>query len=300
MLSVENLYKTYAWSKSRALDNISLKVDQAEFVALLGPNWAWKSSFINTLVWNISKDSWSISIDGINLDTNELETKNILWVVPQEINHDSFFNINEVLNNQSWYFGIKNNQEYIDYLLEELSLSDKKYSNTRRLSGGMKRRLLIAKALVHKPRLLILDEPTAWVDIELRLSLYRFLKKLHNQWITIILTTHYLEEAEALCDRIVIINDWKIIADQAKHELLKRLWWNARISFMFDDNVNKEDIQILSRFNPIVENNSLIFNIQTNKLDELFHMFCEKDIKYQSVKIDEERLEDVFLKLVNK
>jgi ABC-2 type transport system ATP-binding protein len=221
MLKIENVSKIYKNGKEPALENISFSVGQGEFVALLGQNGAGKSSLINILAGNVKKDTGKVLIGGYNIDTDELKTKKIIGIVPQEISFDFIFSVNEVLRNQSGYFGIKNNAEYIDELLKDLSLTDKKYAQSRSLSGGMKRRLLIAKALVHKPGLLILDEPTAGVDIELRHSLYAYLKRLHSEGITIILTTHYLEEAEKLCDRVIVVHQGKMLVDESKNVLLR-------------------------------------------------------------------------------
>ena len=300
MLKVKNISKTYKAPHTNALKGITLNIKKGEFVALLWPNWAWKSTFINTLIWNTIKDSGDVIIWWIDLDTSELETKKIVWVVPQEINYDSFFTVNELLINQSWYFWVSDNQHYIDYLLEKLSLIDKKHTNTRQLSGWMKRRLLIAKALVHKPKFFILDEPTAWVDVELRQSLYSFLRQLHKDWLTILLTTHYLEEAETLCDRIVIINDWEILLDWWKLDIKKKLGSSTTVSFSFSKNINISRFSFLSGFDTKFENWILLVKTKKDKLDELFGLLSENKVKYSSVSIQEENLEDIFLKVINK
>lgn len=308
MLQIKNLTKTYKSADKKALDNISFSLKKGEFVALLGPNGAGKSTLINVLGSNVIKDSGSISIGGFDIESHELDTKLIIGIVPQEISIDPFFTINEVLLNQSGYFGIANNQQYIDEILEKLGLTEKQHARTRTLSGGMKRRLLIAKALVHKPQLLILDEPTAGVDLELRQQLYRFLRELHKKGLTIILTTHYLEEVEALCDRIILINHGKIIVDEAKNTLMKKLGNYSTLEFTLSSEISEPEISGLSdfkdRFKNIfeihIENNILTVKTDKNTIGKVFEALAFHKISYQSFLMQEENLEDVFLKLTKK
>ena len=300
MLKISQLSKNYQKEKKEALKKVSFEVKKGEFLALLGPNGAGKSTLINIVSGNTHKSSGEVIVGKHNLDTEELETKKILGVVPQEITFDSFFTVNEVLNLQSGYFGIANNQKYINELLKDLSLSDKKDVNTRTLSGGMKRRLLIAKALVHKPKILILDEPTAGVDIELRQQLYTFLKKLHSQGITIILTTHYLEEAEELCERVVIINKGEIIADAPKENLINSAGNDVILELLFDKNISKKDLQFLSEFSPKTEGKKLFLHTAKDAMNTVFDKLSQKNIKYKDINIKQQDLEDVFLKLVKK
>ncbi len=300
MLKLNKINKTYKDAKSYALKDVSISVKSWEFLALLWPNWAWKSTIINSICWNVIVDSWDIEILWMNTAQNEIETKRIIWVVSQELSFDSFFTVNEILNNQSWYFWIKNNQKYIDYLLENLHLMDKKHTNSRMLSGWMKRRLLIAKALVHKPKFFILDEPTAWVDIELRKNLYDFLRKLHKDWLTILLTTHYLEEAENLCDRIVIIHHWKILIDDKKENILQLFWWDVWINLHLWDNFSKNNFNFLKDFEHKFDWENLNVKTKKKNLDKLFFLLNKNDINYLNIKIEEDRLEDIFLKLINK
>ncbi|MBX2847918.1 MAG: ABC transporter ATP-binding protein [Acidiferrobacterales bacterium] len=206
----------------KALSDVSFAIQKGEFFGLLGPNGAGKSTLINALAGLIKVDTGSISILGANVDGDYREARANIGVVPQEVVIDPFFTVRETLQFQSGYFGIRNNEAWIDELLEQLNLSDKQNTNMRRLSGGMKRRVLIAQALVHKPPVLVLDEPTAGVDVELRQSMWRFVKRLHKEGHTIVLTTHYLEEAEELCDRIAIINQGELLALESKQELLAR------------------------------------------------------------------------------
>jgi ABC-2 type transport system ATP-binding protein len=300
MLSVKNVSKTYKNGKQNALKDVTFDINEGEFVGLLGQNGAGKSTLINVLSSNVIKNSGEVFIGKNDLDKNELATKRVIGVVPQEIVFDFVFTVNEVLNIQSGYFGIKNNQTYIDHLLESLSLTDKKDTNCRMLSGGMKRRLLIAKALVHKPKLLILDEPTAGVDIELRHSLYEFLRKLHKEGTTIILTTHYLEEAEELCDRIIIINDGKLIKDQKKDLLMKELGNESVMKFYFDFDINENDFNFLKKYSTKFDKQKFKLKIERNKISEIFQELTKNNINYANVVLENQKLEDVFLKLVKR
>jgi len=298
MLKISKLSKTYKKADKKALDDVSFSIQSGEFVALLGPNGAGKSTLINVLGSNVLKDEGNVSIGEFNLETNELDTKKVIGIVPQEISFDPFFTVNEVLLNQSGYFGLKDNQAYIDEVLENLALMDKKYAKTRALSGGMKRRLLIAKALIHKPNLLILDEPTAGVDIELRQQLYVFLRKLHDQGTTIILTTHYLEEAEELCDRIILINHGKLVVDEDKNTLIKRLGSCSVLEFILPDDAEEKHLSSLSGFETELVKNTLRIKVDKKDIAHVFQTISHYKIPYTSFRIEEEDLEDVFLKLV--
>ncbi|MFT5571332.1 MAG: ABC-2 type transport system ATP-binding protein [Cryomorphaceae bacterium] len=219
-ISVNGVSKRY--DDLQALNNVSFDIRQGEFFGLLGPNGAGKSTLINAIAGLLKADSGSISILGADVGKNYRQARRTLGVVPQEIVIDPFFTVRETLRFQSGYFGIRENEVWINELLEQLNLSDKADTNMRKLSGGMKRRVLIAQALVHQPAVLVLDEPTAGVDVELRQSMWRFVRRLHSEGTTIVLTTHYLEEAEELCDRIAIIDKGKVIALESKKNLLAR------------------------------------------------------------------------------
>lgn len=205
-----------------ALRGINLTIDQGEFFALLGPNGAGKSTLINILGGLTRAESGSVRVMGHDVINDYRASRRAVGIVPQELVYDPFFTVEEALKIQSGYFGLKNNRVWITELMQQLGLADKARVNMRQLSGGMKRRALVALALVHKPPVIVLDEPTAGVDVELRTSLWAFIKKLNEEGHTIILTTHYLQEAELLCNRIAMLKEGKIIALDTTHTLLAR------------------------------------------------------------------------------
>lgn len=299
MLSVKNVGKTYKKGNKVALKDVSIDIKEGEFVALLGQNGAGKSTLINIIAGNVVKDGGTVMVAGLDIDKDELKTKKTLGVVPQEINFDYILTVFEILENQSGYFGIKDNSEYIEEVLNRLNLQDKKHVNSRMLSGGMKRRLLIAKALIHKPKLLILDEPTAGVDIELRRSMYEFLNELHRNGTTIILTTHYIEEAEKLCDRIIIINQGELIADEDKEGLIKRLGNETHLELHFDRVINEEDFSFLSEYSPVqLDDTKLRLTFAKEDVADIFQKLKDRDINFSNFKMEHKKLEDVFLHLL--
>ena len=196
----------------QALAGVSLEIGEGEFFGLLGPNGAGKTTLISTLAGLLRPDSGSLKVMGYDVIADFREARRRLGVVPQELVFDPFFNVRETLRIQSGYFGIRKNDDWIDEILANLDLTSKAETNMRRLSGGMKRRVLVAQALVHKPPVMVLDEPTAGVDVELRQGLWQFIRRLNGEGHTIILTTHYLEEAEALCNRIALMKQGRVVA----------------------------------------------------------------------------------------
>jgi len=222
-ISFQSVSKTFQTARGpfQALDGVSFDIEQGEFFGLLGPNGAGKTTLISILAGLTKATSGGVSVLGTNVNTQAAEARKKLGVVPQELVFDPFFNVREALRFQSGYFGVTNNDTWIDELLESLGLSDKANHNMRQLSGGMKRRMLVAQALVHKPPVIVLDEPTAGVDVELRQTLWQFIAKLNKLGHTVLLTTHYLEEAEALCQRIAMLKNGKVVALDRTDELLK-------------------------------------------------------------------------------
>ena len=222
-LEISNLNKYYDEdNKNFALNNVSLNIPAGSIFGLLGPNGAGKSTLINIISGAVIKTSGKVIVWGYDIDKHRKQSKLAIGVVPQELNIDAFFTPQETLNLHSGMFNVPKNSWRTDELLELMDLSDKAKSYSRTLSGGMRRRLLVAKAMVHSPPIVILDEPTAGVDVELRQKLWKYFKKLNKQGVTIILTTHYLEEAENLCDHIAIVNKGKIIANETKKSLLTK------------------------------------------------------------------------------
>ena len=222
-ISFQSVSKTFQTARGpfQALDGVSFDIEQGEFFGLLGPNGAGKTTLISILAGLAKATTGTVSVLGTNVNTQAAEARKKLGVVPQELVFDPFFNVREALRFQSGYFGVTHNDAWIDELLESLALSDKANHNMRQLSGGMKRRMLVAQALVHKPPVIVLDEPTAGVDVELRQTLWQFIAKLNKLGHTVLLTTHYLEEAEALCQRIAMLKNGKVVALDRTDELLK-------------------------------------------------------------------------------
>ena len=220
-VAIRNVRKNYG--AAAALKGVDFSIERGEFIGLLGPNGAGKSTLINIMGGLTHADSGSVSVLGHDVVQQYRQSRRAIGVVPQELVFDPFFNVREILRIQSNYFGLgRENDAWIDELLHTLMLSDKAGANMRTLSGGMKRRVLIAQALVHKPEVVVLDEPTAGVDVELRLLLWRFIQRLHREGHTIVLTTHYLQEAEQLCDRIAILDQGSLVALDSKPGLMAR------------------------------------------------------------------------------
>lgn len=226
-IEIKDLCKTYKKSKKSpekiALKSVNLEIKKGSFFGLLGPNGAGKSTIINILAGLVNKTSGTVKIGGIDIEQDQQASKFKIGIVPQELIIDPFFNVRETLEIYAGYFGIKKSARRTDEIIEALGLKDKAKAAPRSLSGGMRRRLLVAKALVHNPEILVLDEPTAGVDVELRNQLWEYVKKLNKAGTTILLTTHYLEEAEELCDEIAVINHGSVIANDRKENLMKLL-----------------------------------------------------------------------------
>ena len=226
-ISFQSVSKTYPLPRGSkgasfaALDGVSFDIQEGEFFGLLGPNGAGKTTLISILAGLTRASAGQVCVLGHDVQRDYAQARAKLGVVPQELVFDPFFNVREALKIQSGYFGVKNNDDWIDELLDSLGLTDKAEANMRQLSGGMKRRVLVAQALVHKPPVIVLDEPTAGVDVELRQTLWQFIAKLNKQGHTVLLTTHYLEEAEALCGRIAMLKAGRVVALERTSELLK-------------------------------------------------------------------------------
>jgi ABC-2 type transport system ATP-binding protein len=296
-ISVNNVCKSFG--SLRALHDVNFTIKQGEFFGLLGPNGAGKSTLINALAGLLRIDSGSLQILGSDVITDYRSARQQLGVVPQELVMDPFFTVREMLQFQSGYFGIRNNDLWIDELLDQLNLRDKQDTNMRQLSGGMKRRVLIAQALVHKPPVLVLDEPTAGVDVELRQSMWRFIRHLHADGHTIVLTTHYLEEAEQLCDRIAIIDHGEIIALESKHDLLAK-GLGSKLLIRASREIQTIPKQLQDRIVRLEGNElELLFHRDRDSIMEMLDRLRAASIHIEYVSVLSDSLQDVFMRLVN-
>ena len=297
-LSIRNLTKTYE-NGFEALKGINLDVRQGDFFALLGPNGAGKSTTIGIVCSLIRKSSGKVFIFGLDIDARFAEAKRHIGIVPQEFNFNVFEPVIEILVNQAGYFGIVRTDAFkaAESSLHRLGLWEKRSQMARTLSGGMKRRLMIARALIHRPRLLILDEPTAGVDIETRRSMWTFLRKINAEGITIILTTHYLEEAESLCRNIAIIDDGRLIENTSMQQLLDQLHMETFVFYLKDPLSSPPelpDFQIRQ-----IDDKTLEVAICKKKgLNELFTGFSRQGLEIVSMKNKANRLEETFMRLV--
>ena len=297
-LSITNLKKEYQGG-IQALKGIDLEVDEGDFFALLGPNGAGKSTTIGVISSLVTKTSGRVKILDIDIDENHSLAKKKLGVVGQEVNFNQFEKVGDIIRNQAGYYGLgfRKSKENAKYYMKKLDIWDKRNEQARKLSGGMKRRIMVAKALVNNPELLILDEPSAGVDIELRRSLWDFLTEINNNGTSIILTTHYLEEAERLCRNIAIIDSGEIVENTSMQELLTRL---EEETFIFDllKPINK--LPEVSGFEMILENPKRI-KVTVDKeqgLNAVFKSLSELGIEISSMRNETGRLEELFLGLV--
>lgn len=273
-----------------ALDQVSLDIEEGEFFGLLGPNGAGKTTMISILAGLARASQGKVSVLGHDVQADYAQARRKLGVVPQELVFDPFFNVREALRIQSGYFGVKNNDAWIDELLDSLGLTDKASANMRQLSGGMKRRVLVAQALVHKPPVIVLDEPTAGVDVELRQTLWQFIAKLNKQGHTVLLTTHYLEEAEALCNRIAMLKSGKVVALATTSELLKAASSNV-LRFKIDAELPRElaeRARITGRIVQFPAHDAL-------EIERYLAAVREAGLVAQDVEIRAADLEDVFI-----
>ncbi|MDA9129374.1 ABC transporter ATP-binding protein [Candidatus Gracilibacteria bacterium] len=300
ILEIQNLRKTYGGNE--VLKGIDLKVIEGDFFALLGHNGAGKSTTIGIMTSLVNKDSGTVRIGGIDIDKNFPEARKLIGVVPQEFNFDIFATVYDICFYQAGYYGIapKLADERIELYLKKLELWDKRKSKARELSGGMKRRLMIARALVHNPKILILDEPTAGVDVELRKTMWEFIVELNRQGTTIILTTHYLEEVEELCQNVAILSGGKIVKNSGVKELLKTL---DKEVFVLDlKNSLKQVPKRFDQYSPkLVDENTLELTIKAaESLNHIFEVLSEKGIEVLSMRNKSNRLEQLFIGLTKK
>ena len=301
-LTVENLTKIYIDSKTKkennALSNLSFEVKQGEVFGLLGPNGAGKTTFLSILGGTVTKTSGSVNVWGFNLDKNPRQVKASIGIVPQEVNLDAFFSPHKLLELQAGLYGITKKDRITDLILKMVALEDKANAYSRSLSGGMKRRLLIAKAMVHQPPILILDEPTAGVDVELRNKLWDNVKELNKEGVTIILTTHYLLEAQEMCDRIAIIDRGNLVALDTTQRLLERIQ-TKKINFIVKDvnlniSLSMKGIQFKINSKNLI---SATYEKSSLNFGEIINYLNQNEIKIEDISTEDGDLEDVFVQL---
>jgi ABC-2 type transport system ATP-binding protein len=293
-IQINGVHKSFG--ELQALKGVDLTIAQGEFFALLGPNGAGKSTLISILAGLIKPSAGNISVMGFDVVNQYQQARQLLGVVPQELVFDPFFNVREMLRFQAGYFGRgPENDAWVDEILEGLGLADKAHVNMRKLSGGMKRRALIAQALAHKPPVIVLDEPTAGVDVELRQLMWEFIKKLNNQGHTIILTTHYLEEAETLCSRVGMMKQGEIVALDSTANLLNK-FAGKQLRLTLGNVSLPANIQALLRNQ---ENGIYTFALNDmTQIEQVLSSLRAADIKIIDMQLNEADLEDVFMSLV--
>jgi ABC-2 type transport system ATP-binding protein len=300
-ISIKNLSKTYS-NGVEALKGISLDVEQGDFFALLGPNGAGKSTTIGVIATLINKTAGSVEVFGQNVDTHVFETKLDFGIVPQEVNFSQFEKVRDIVMTQAGYYGLprKLASERTEKYLHKLGLWDKRSARARTLSGGMKRRLMIARALIHEPRLLILDEPTAGVDIELRRSMWEFLTEINDNGTTIILTTHYLEEAEYLCRNIAIIDEGKLVENTSMKQLLAELDTQIFILDTADELFELPALSLDQVSLRRIDSHSIEVNIASGvSINDVFSQLGSSGVRVSSMRNKTNRLEQLFLSKLN-
>ena len=298
-IEAKNLNKTYLKKnlKIEALANFNISIPKGSIYGLLGPNGAGKSTFINILGGLVKKNTGDVKICGIDIDKDAKKSRKKIGIVPQELNIDPFFTPYELLELQAGLYGVRKKERRTEEILKKLNLFDQKNAYARTLSGGMRRRLLVAKALVHNPEIIILDEPTAGVDVELRQNLWDYIRELNQNGTTICLTTHYLEEAENLCDSITIINKGKILKTDSKVNLLN-LISNKNVNFNLNCSLDHLP-EKLSKYNPTLNQNilSITYDKNRTKLRTILDDLDNLKITFDEINTQEGDLEDVFIQL---
>ena len=300
-ISINNLSKIYS-NKFHALNNINLDIKKGEIFALLGPNGAGKTTLINIICGIVSPTSGKITVNNFDIISNYKKARSMIGIVPQELTVEAFETVFDNVSYSRGLYGKSSNPQYIESLLKELSLWDKKSNRLRELSGGMKRRILIAKALSHEPKILFLDEPTASVDVELRKDMWEVVKKLKSKGVTIILTTHYIEEAEEIADRVGIINKGKIILVDEKYELIKKMG-QKKLIIDLQSSIKSLPI-LLKNLNLELNNegNKIIYTYDTKNentgITSLLQTLRDEGIKLKDINTEQSSLENIFINLV--
>ena len=289
------------FNQLKAVDGVSLSIEQGEFFGLLGPNGAGKSTLINMMAGLVRPSDGSVSVMGFDVNKEYQKARHSVGIVPQELVFDPFFNVREMLRFQAGYFGKdKSNDKWVDEVIERLDLTEKSSTNMRKLSGGMKRRALIAQALVHRPPVIVLDEPTAGVDVELRQKLWNFINDLNKEGHTIVLTTHYLEEAETLCNQIGMMRSGRIVALDSTKNLLKQ-FASKNLKVRLHKNNFKKISKIIGIPNFEQNNDWYIFKLKkVSDASKIIEKLNQSKIQILDMELIESDLENIFLKLTGK
>ena len=302
ILSIKNLKKIYSNKQAEdthALNDLNLDVQEGEIFGLLGPNGAGKTTFINIVAGTVIKSAGKVILNGFDLDKDPRQIRASVGIVPQEINLDPFFSPRKLLELQAGLYGIKEKDRITDTILELVSLEKQANSYARSLSGGMKRRLLMAKALVHQPPIVFLDEPTAGVDVQLRQNLWKNVRLLNDLGVTIILTTHYLEEAQEMCDRIAILNKGNIVALDSTKNLLDKIQ-TKKVTFKTDKKIDikDEDLPSLKLISKLDTEICVSYEKSKINMENLINLIKNSNAKILDISTDDGDLEDVFLRLI--
>tara|TARA_S200000501_G_scaffold371281_1_gene414042 strand:+ start:1085 stop:1996 length:912 start_codon:yes stop_codon:yes gene_type:complete len=296
-IKIENIKKKFGTLK--ALSGVTLQIKKGEFFGLLGPNGAGKTTLISSIAGLTIPDEGLITIHDQDVIKNYTDARKLIGVVPQELVFDPFFTVIETLKMQSGYFGIKNNDSWINEIMINLDLLDKANKNMRTLSGGMKRRVLVAQALVHKPPVIMLDEPTAGVDVGLRQTLWGFIKKLNKQGHTVILTTHYLEEAEALCNRVAMMKSGKIVALDSTDALINRISGLQLVVKLSNGKLPDSLLPLLSNANNVGADENYILRVSNNEdVEDILSSIRLSNAKIENMQLKKADLEDVFIQIM--
>lgn len=298
-IQITNVEKQYG--AVRALDGVSLTIKPGEFFGLLGPNGAGKTTLISIMAGLARADHGNVRIHGHDVVTDYRQARRLIGVVPQEIAFDPFFTVRETLRLQAGYFGLRRQDDWIDEVMAHLDLTDKADANMRTLSGGMKRRVLVAQALVHKPPVIVLDEPTAGVDVELRQALWHFIGRLNREGHTILLTTHYLEEAEALCHRIAMLRDGKIVALDTTDGLIRRLS-GAQLTLLLADGLLPEDLRpLVIQMETTASGRKYCLRVtHAREVERMLMRVRESGASIAEMQMQHADLEDVFLQVMER
>ncbi len=297
-IQIRNVKKRFG--SLQALGDVSLNIEEGEFFGLLGPNGAGKTTLISIIAGLSRADSGAVSIQGHDVVTDYRQARRLLGVVPQELVFDPFFTVRETLRMQSGYFGLHNNDAWIDEVMHHLDLTGKADSNMRSLSGGMKRRVLVAQALVHKPPVIMLDEPTAGVDVELRQTLWKFIARLNREGHTVVLTTHYLEEAQALCNRIAMLKLGKVVALDSTAALIKRISGSQLVVKLAEGTLPPSLHVLLSHPDEVQAENKYTLRVtDPAEVESILARLREANLKIEDMQLHQADLEDVFIQIMD-